>query len=764
MQSGIWSSPSTWQGGQVPTLNHVVRVVLGHTVTIDDTAAVAYTIAVDGTLAFAPTVNTRLKVTNLQVMAGEMGMGTRGVLQVGTAAAPIDAGVTAEIVIADSALGGSVADPLQFGTGLMIFGKATMHGSPRTPTFVRVATEPRVGHTTLTLSAPVSGWRVGDRLVLPDTRHIKESEVTATAGSTLVNQWEERTVQAISGDGLTVTLNAALTYDHRGAKDQDGVLDPGFLPHVGNLTRNVIIRSESATGTRGHTLATHVADVDMRYVLFKDLGRTRFLPLNSTTNLIGRYPMHMHHLSGPLPTPANGYQFTLQGNAVDGGSAATNFKWGIAVHGSHYGLIQDNVVYNYNGASIATEDGSESFNLFDHNFALRGMGEPNNAVSEARMALGTEGVGFWFQGPNNYVTNNVAANFQNPTTEAAYGFVFQMRQLGNIKVPNFKGADTFMGGSSEYTTKSGNNLPLLQFDNNEAYGAMQGGLTYWWLSSQDPQPSANAQESRIRDLKLWHIYNKAVYMYPGQKVTFDRMKIRGGFNSQSRCCGNGVFAADYSSKGIVIRDADIQGMEEGITAPEAGFGPEPNLTIENSYLRNADNVVVPTNGSVNGCWMQNKLIVINNTRFAAMPGQTTFNIEMVRDVASAPECLSKLDEARVYAYNGVETDNFQVYHTSASVLPRPPASCTPTTRPEIDGLLCTIAPLVPVLVALRQPDSRVAHHRPAAADQHGARGPEPVGVYVERCRPVGEPARPRSARSTSSSSARRCSGSTWPGA
>ena len=231
-----------------------------------------------------------------------------------------------------------------------------------------------------------------------------------------VNQWEERTVTAISADGRTVTLNSALQYDHLGARDLNGVLD--FLPHVGNLTRNVIIRSESATGTRGHIIATHMADVDIRYALFRDLGRTTYLPLNTTTNLIGRYPVHMHHLGGPMPTPANGYQFTLVGNAVDGGSAETKFKWGITVHGSHYGLVQDNVVYNYNGASFATEDGSESFNVFDHNFALRGIGEPNDSVSEARMAMGTEGVGFWFRGPNNYVRNNVAANFQNPTTEA----------------------------------------------------------------------------------------------------------------------------------------------------------------------------------------------------------------------------------------------------------------------------------------------------------------------------------------------------------
>ena len=36
-QSGAWSNPATWQGGQVPTSNHVVRILAGHTVTIDDT-------------------------------------------------------------------------------------------------------------------------------------------------------------------------------------------------------------------------------------------------------------------------------------------------------------------------------------------------------------------------------------------------------------------------------------------------------------------------------------------------------------------------------------------------------------------------------------------------------------------------------------------------------------------------------------------------------------------------------------------------------
>jgi len=693
-QSGLWSDPATW-GGSIPTFSNVAKIGQGHTVTINNTSATAYTISVNGKLEFSPSVNTSVRVTNLQVMAS-------GVLEVGTAAAPIDPNMAAEIIIANSALGVGVADPEQFGTAIIVFGKLTMHGSVKTPTFVRLAAEPHASDTSLTLSAPVSGWKVGDRLVLPDTRHIKESEVTGGGWVNAVNQWEERTVQAISGP--TLTLSSALTYDHLGARNLDGVLE--LLPHVGNLTRNVVIRSENPSGTRGHMLGTRTADVDIRYALFRDMGRTTYLPLNNTTNHIGRYPVHIHRLSGPLPTPANGYQFTLVGNAVDGGSVETKFKWGIAVHGSHYGLIQDNVVYNYNGSAIATEDGSESFNVFDHNFVLRGIGEPDEPGAaepqdQARMAMGTEGVGFWFRGPNNYVRNNVAANYQNPTTEASMGFALQFRKLGGIAVPNFKGADTAVAG--QFTARDGNNMPLLQFENNEAYGAMQGGMTYWWINSLDPSaPYPNELESVVKNFTAWHIYNKAVYIYPGAKVTFDGLNIRGNYvDGVSRCCGDGVFFADYMAKSIVIRNSDIQGMQEGIIAPEAGHGsPVPNLTIENSFLRNLENINVPIVGSVNGCWMEDKLVVINNTRFAAPPGQPLRTIGMVGDVANVSSiCTGVKNEVRVYNYNGVAGDDFQVYNDGSPAWPLPAAPCT-TTRAGINGFVC--GP-VPPLASLSEP-------------------------------------------------------------
>ena len=84
------------------------------------------------------------------------------------------------------------------------------------------------------------------------------------------------------------------------------------------------------------------------------------------------------------------------------------------MHRSHYGLIQDNVVYNTRGAGIATEDGSESFNVFDHNFSVQSPGRSASRMSAGYGGslpdLGVVGAGFWFRGPNNYIRNNVAAN------------------------------------------------------------------------------------------------------------------------------------------------------------------------------------------------------------------------------------------------------------------------------------------------------------------------------------------------------------------
>src|SRR5579863_5592524 len=175
-------------------------------------------------------------------------------------------------------------------------------------------------------------------------------------------------------------------------------------------------------------------------------------------NQIGRYGIHFHHYFGPRQTPANGYQFTLIGVSIDGAP-----KWGITVHNSHYGLIQDSVVYNTKGAGVVTEDGTESFNVFDHNFAVRSQGSgefaPASGYGGAGPDPGGEGSGFWFRGPNNYIRNNVAANGD------VFGFDLAAGWLGKVRIPKFKGAD--MGDDRETAEIETTAAKVLEFSNNE---------------------------------------------------------------------------------------------------------------------------------------------------------------------------------------------------------------------------------------------------------------------------------------------------------
>jgi len=691
VSNGSWTNPNTWSPARVPGSNDIVKI--RHSVTYDATTGDADIIGIDvgGTLRFSTSQSTRLRVGTLIVMPS-------GTLEIGILGSPIPASLTADVIIKNKTLD-TTTDPDQYGTGLLsIDGTISMHGTAKTPTFLRLATEPKKGNTALSLESPVSGWQAGDRLVIPDTRYIQWDETISGSWKNATNQWEELTIQSVSNDGRTITLTAPLAYDHLGARDLNGVLN--FLPHVGNLSRNVKVASESPTGTRGHALFTRGSNVDIEYVWFRDLGRTTYKPLGSG-NHIGRYPLHLHHVMGPTTPQSNGHQFTLLGNAVDGGSSETQFKWGITLHDSHYGLIRDNVVYNYNGASIATEDGSESYNVIDHNFAIRGFGEPDNSLGECRMAEGTEGVGFWFRGPNNYVTNNVAANFQNPAPECAYGFVYQFKysygtfsssnDISALHIPNFQGADTSVTG--QYTVKNGNNMPILQNDNNEAYGAMQGGFTYWWVGSLDPQPYSDASESVIKNLKLWHTYNKTIYHYPANHVTFDGLVIRNNHNSNAHCCGDGIYFGDYAANNIVIRNSDIQGSGTGINGPSSGtLTNVPNLTVRDSYFRNLSNIGISSAASVNGCWMKPLWNQISNVTFAAPPGSGLQSFSMgIGSTSNATLCNSVPITTNVYSYQGNSSDNFQIYYSNTSIPPRP--SCSTTTRSEIsNGLLCSIAP------------------------------------------------------------------------
>jgi hypothetical protein len=670
--SGAWSNPATWSENRVPGAGDAVLITSGTSVTYDavSDAAVAC-IDVEGTLAFRTDANTRLTVGTLTVLE-------TGRLDIGTEQRPVAAGVTAELVMADRPID-TARDPEQLTGGLIGLGTVRMHGAVKTPTFARLAAEPLTGQRTLTLVGAASGWRAGDKLVLPDTRHLREPE----RGSNYKAQWEEMTVASIAG--AAVTLSAALAFDHKGARRPDGALE--FLPHVGNVTRNVILRSANPAGTRGHVIFVMHPDVDIRYALFKDLGRTRMGVLDSTeftnegtvrrvgTNQIGRYSLHFHHAFGPKTPQANGYQFTLIGNAIDDAS-----KWGITIHNSHYGLVQDNVVYNSRGAGIVAEDGTESFNVFERNFAIRseGSGEfaPRSGYGGATNDPGGEGAGFWLRGPNNILRGNVAANVD------VFGYGIAAGALGIVRIPKFKGADTSKDG--EYLTLDTTDAPLLEFTGNEAYGATQTGVAMGWNGT-------------LRDARVWHTSRHGITAFPTDRLVIDGAVARGDAGALTGPFENstGIWFTNYAAKSVTVRNADIQGMRVGVASPffsridlEPGRG-DGVATVENSYLRNYVGVAVATAYTPELTTQPLKKAIVRNTRFDALavprPAQYPAAAISMNYGMSAGD-TQRRDPVIVYDFNGKPGDTFRVFYSHDVPAAAAPACNAP--RPEIGGFLC----------------------------------------------------------------------------
>lgn len=675
--SGVWTDPAVW-GGAVPSTDAKVWIIPGSTVTVDTVIVPTLNcVGIDGTLSFATGVTTSLKVGTALVSSG-------GHLVMGTAASPAN---NASLIIADKPLD-TVFDRNQYNTGLLVWGEFTSYGAIK-DSFQRVSLEPLKNSTSFTLEQPPVGWLPGDRIVIPDTRHL-----TQQTKSPYIPQWEELTILSVVGN--VVNLTSPLAFDHKGARDATGHLD--FLPHVVNLSRSVVIKSENPAGTRGHVWATSRANVDIRYTAFKDLGRTKIDYLDSSnaahvgTNQIGRYPLHMHHLIGPMTPQSNGRQFTLIGNSVDQGSARHKFKWGVAVHESHYGLLQQNVVYNVAGASFMTEDGSETENLFDRNFALRSYSDyPDRGDGRRPQGeYGHEASGFWIRGPNNRLRDNVAANILDAGPDSAYGYKLFAYFLGNITVPKSQGMDPMSPGGG--TVIESYKLPFLEFARNEVYGATASGLTWWWIGMNFLTPRA-AIETTIKDFRVWHVYDKGIYSYGGYPFIVDGMVMRGQ-PANSACCNIGIELTDYAAPNIIIRNADIQGvwtaLEPTVEAKttETALGSIPRQALEDSYIRAynaAISVRTPFKVVSSGDEIGDRRILLNRVKFDPWPGRPIVTVSMTYtgNIPNTVLNLAVKDEFLITDYNQVFGQNFTVFYKEQApsfVLPVSTFNANGTTR------------------------------------------------------------------------------------
>lgn len=471
LASGNWSDPDTWSAG-IPIAGANVLISSGVVVTYDMFSDVPlHWIRVNGTLTFATHLNTKLKVNTIVV-------DPLGVFTIGTEADPVDPDVTAKILFSDDGPIDTDWDPYLFSKGLISHGALTCYGAYKRA-YASIANPPAAGATFLRVSDTPDGWRVGDQLVLTGTHSIWPGD------DALNMRFEDEvlTITEIAGKNIYFTNNAtgetSLLYDH--------IPPSGFGLHVyvANITRNIDFETENYStvpiSQRGHFMMMHNTNQKVYYTEFYGLGRTDKTQLvtdpvvdadgtlvSGGENPRGRYACHVHR--------AGTNNTTVEPVHIAGCVVFDTPGWGFVNHASNV-IMENNVVFDFQGAAFVTEDGNE-LGSFIGNFAIKGLGTTLITDSHIRTLAfdgGYEGNGYWIQGPNVDYQDNIAAScagyaFRVLTDDDDY--TAEHHPLIPVSATLFPeiagGADSIYSGA----------LPLRPITGCIAYNC-RGGLAFW---------------------------------------------------------------------------------------------------------------------------------------------------------------------------------------------------------------------------------------------------------------------------------------------
>lgn len=640
IHNGTWANRGTWANGKIPAAGAKVWIPRGITVTLDQVLTTAHrTIRVDGTLRFDPAQDTSLIVDTLVVAPF-------GRLVIGTKEQPIAADKTASIIFSDEGPIDSKWDPELLSRGLISHGATEIHGAAKT-SFLPLAQPPRKGATKLLLSQSPVNWNKGDHLVL-----------TGTEG---YGQDEELTILALAGKVITV---APLKFDHITPKAD-------LVPYVGNLTRNIILRSQNRKDANrlGHVMFMHSADVALRNAAFHDLGRTDKririddpkldkqgrLMAGTGRNPRGRYAVHFHR---------TGIDRRSSPILVRGCAVVDSPGWGFVNHSS-YVHFEDNVAYNVHGAAFVSEAGDE-IGAFRHNLAVHSLGTNEDIDARRNIAdFGHEGDGFWFQGGGVEVENNVAAGQRNT------GFVFFTEGLleeglGSRRFPTTNLPDRSWG-RGQATVEVGH-VPIRLFRNNTVFASGMGIMTRFHLIGVK-HPGRSVLEGGV-------IWNTRIGIRPlySHRITLRNMRlINRGY------IFDGISGAPEETGEMIYENLHVEGWGIGLAVPLEG-----SQRIEGGYYDNKKNILISTP------FGPGRTIEINKVRFGTSSGKEQWNILMGSNFSNhfghgpGPRGINLIFEPNATFLQEVSYEGQQLYYPeqASDYVPFKPGVVAPRNVPR----------------------------------------------------------------------------------
>jgi hypothetical protein len=483
-KSGSWSAAATWEGNAVPGAGARVLIREGHTITYDARSdAVIRAINVAGTLAFAPDKDTVLNVGLIKIQPGEEysedGFDCEGHGTKSEAGKPVPALLvgTPDTPIAKSAL-----IRLHHVEGMnketcpaivCCGGRMDFHGQPLSRTWVKLGSSAKIGDSAVTLVEEVKGWKVGDRVIVTGTQVHGNAKTESYT--------EERHITALESTKLT--LDKALTMAHLGEGE--------YRAEVANLSRNVVVESATPadavaradstrgaasapdSGVRGHTMYHKHSAGSLSYTEFRHLGKK---------DILGKYAIHFHLCRD-----------TMRGSSVVGCSIWDSHNRWVTIHGTDYLVVRDNVGYKSVGHGYFLEDGTETYNVLDHNLAV-GAVKGKKLPKQALPFDGNEGAGFWWTCSLNSFTRNIATECGN------YGFRYEATSGSSFKtVLPIRQPD---GSRKEVDVRT---LPFVRFEDNEVHSShglygVNFGEGVNRVGPDDKHPFV------VKNLKIWDVH------------------------------------------------------------------------------------------------------------------------------------------------------------------------------------------------------------------------------------------------------------------
>lgn len=482
-KSGAWSAATTWEGAQTPAAGSRVLICPGHTVLYDvDSEAAIRGVQVGGTLRFARDRNTLLNVGLLRIAPGdeysEEGFECdahlpmrdptqpRPAVEIGTAEEPIPAGKTATIRL--TYFEGMNKDSCP--AIVCCAGRMDLHGAALARTWTKLGKAAAPNDPAITTLESVSDWRVGDRVIVTATTRqnkIKKTFEPTLRGGTV--NTEERLITAI--DGQTLSLDKPLAFEHSAEGE--------YRADVANLSRNVVVESADPRAARGHTMYHRDSAGSIGYAEFRHLGKE---------GVLGRYSIHFHLVGD-----------SMRGSSVIGASIWDSGNRWITIHGTNYLVVRDCVGYQSVGHGYFLEDGTEVFNVLDHNLAVQAyMGKP--LPKQVLPYDKNDGSGFWWANCHNTFTRNTAAECDE------YGYFFQA-----AKTDEFDPRLDVQQPDGAVKTVDIRTLPFVRFEDNESHCQRRhslnlgGGAPFGPPNVGGVGPDAN-HPFIVRGTRLWNVH------------------------------------------------------------------------------------------------------------------------------------------------------------------------------------------------------------------------------------------------------------------